>query len=105
MTASNRLTRHACLVSVVLVTAGAFTSQTIAKDLNPQPEPPGSNRVFVFPGASFKLNPQPEPPGSNRTLIAPRSRLKLNPQPEPPGSFKIFRPRDWQGLNPQPEPP
>ena len=105
MATTDKLVRRVSLASIAVATVGALTGQVIAKDLNPQPEPPGSNRMLLLPGTSFRLNPQPEPPGSFRALISPGGSLMLNPQPEPPGSSKLRRSRSWQGLNPQPEPP
>ena len=103
MATTNKLVRRARFAGVAVATAGAITGQVIAKDLNPQPEPPGSSKVLIVPRSNFMLNPQPEPPGSfgtHRSL----DWLGLNPQPEPP-SKGTYRPREWQGLNPQPEPP
>jgi hypothetical protein len=103
MAPTGTLVRRVRLASIAVATAGVLTGPVIAEDLNPQPEPPSSNKMLQSPGTSFRLNPQPEPPGSSRTH-RPLDWLGLNPQPEPP-SKRTFRPQDWQGLNPQPEPP
>jgi hypothetical protein len=103
MAIPNNIIRRSSLMSVAMVIVSVFASETVAKDLNPQPEPPGTFKMLIAPHSGFQLNPQPEPPGSIKKHVG--SSLKLNPQPEPPGLFRTFRPRDWQGLNPQPEPP
>ena len=71
----------------------AFTTQALA--LNPQPEPPGKNRVFqvsantsfsrTAPGGAVMLNPQPLPPKVSELRVRTGAdAVMLNPQPLPP---------------------